>query len=243
MANLEKKIKNRITFNLHQEHTPSSVNIPTMQLYLSNNIFTPEKYSLKFVKEKVKAFACYLFSCYVLENRNRGNQRNGFSETIKIYLLDPFSDDHILIRNLLLNQENLHHDNFLIFFDILLNSLEENVCYEIPLKPFKIMMVFKMYLESNQSVDEEINAESNDHVNDEINYESDESVNEEINLPKILTEPSFKCVECVICLTNLSNVLFCDCGHICICFECDILKCLDTCPMCRVKSTIKRKIV
>ena len=51
--------------------------------------------------------------------------------------------------------------------------------------------------------------------------------------------PIFKCIDCVICLTNISNVLFCDCGHICICSECDILKCLDACPICRAKSTIK----
>ena len=82
------------------------------------------------------------------------------------------SDDHILIRNLLLNQENLHHDNFLKFFDILLNSQEENFCYKIPLKPFKIMVDFNIYLESNQS------------VNEEINYENEESVNKETNLPK-----------------------------------------------------------
>ena len=31
----------------------------------------------------------------------------------------------------------------------------------------------------------------------------------------------FKSDECVICLTNPSNVLFCNCGHIAICTECD----------------------
>ena len=108
------------------------------------------------------------------------------------------------------------------------------------------MVDFDIYLESNRRGDEEIN-DSNQNVDEETNYESEESVNEETNeeetyLPKIHTEPSFKCVECVICLTNLSNVLFCDFGHICICSECDILKCLDACPMCRVKTTIKRKI-
>ena len=113
------------------------------------------------------------------------------------------------------------------------------------------MFDFSMCLESNQSVNEEINDEpydslrfplSNQSVDEEINYESDESVNKETCLPKIVTEPSFKCAECVICLTNISNVLFCDCEHICICSECDILKCLDACPMCRVKTTVKRKI-
>ena len=56
------------------------------------------------------------------------------------------------------------------------------------------------------------------------------------------TKQTFKNDECVICLTNPPNVLFCNFGHIAICTECDILKYLDVCPVCRTKSTIKRKI-
>ena len=41
-------------------------------------------------------------------------------------------------------------------------------------------------------------------------------VNKQIN-----TSKSFKSDYCVICLTNLPNVLFCNCGHICLCDECD----------------------
>ena len=37
---------------------------------------------------------------------------------------------------------------------------------------------------------------------------------------------TFKSDECVICLTNPSNVLFCNCGHIPICVECDTVKSL-----------------
>ena len=48
MRKLEKFFKNRITFNLHRENTIGR--FLTIQIYLSNNIFTPEKYSLKFVK-------------------------------------------------------------------------------------------------------------------------------------------------------------------------------------------------
>ena len=84
-----------------------------------------------------------------------------------------------------------------------------------------------------------VNEESNNEESDNEESDNEESDNEET---KIQTEPIFKNVKCVICLTNISNVLFCDCGHICICSECDILKCLDICPMCRVKTTIKRKI-
>ena len=59
---------------------------------------------------------------------------------------------------------------------------------------------------------------------------------------KINAVQTFKCNECVICLTNQPNVLFCNCGHMCICEECDRVKSLETCPVCKTKSTIKRLV-
>ena len=53
---------------------------------------------------------------------------------------------------------------------------------------------------------------------------------------------SFKSDECVICLTNPPNVLFCNCGHIAICTECDKVKSLNICPVCKTENTIKRNI-
>ena len=70
-------------------------------------------------------------------------------------------------------------------------------------------------------------------------YEQEESEEEE---PIINTDKSFKSDECVICLTNLPNVLFCNCGHIAICEECGKMKSLETCPVCKTKNTIKRTI-
>ena len=52
----------------------------------------------------------------------------------------------------------------------------------------------------------------------------------------------FKSDECVICLTNTPNVLFCNCGHLCVCIECDKVKSLNTCPVCKTETTIKRDI-
>ena len=34
------------------------------------------------------------------------------------------------------------------------------------------------------------------------------------NIRQINTFKSFKSDECIICLTNLPNILFCNCGHI-----------------------------
>ena len=41
-------------------------------------------------------------------------------------------------------------------------------------------------------------------------------------------------------LTNLPNVLFCNCGHLCLCEECDKMKSLNACPICKTKIMIKR---
>ena len=58
--------------------------------------------------------------------------------------------------------------------------------------------------------------------------------NKQINTDKI-----FELDECVIRLTNPPNVLFCNCGHLCICVECDRVKSLNTSPVCKIETTIK----
>ena len=70
--------------------------------------------------------------------------------------------------------------------------------------------------------------------------EIEEEIEEEEG--KINKEKTFKEDECVICLTNPPNVLFCNCGHIAICVECDKVKSLKDCPMCKTETTIKRTL-
>ena len=56
---------------------------------------------------------------------------------------------------------------------------------------------------------------------------------------KINKNKTFKNGECVVCLLNPPNVLFCSCGHICICSKClsNIEKIDKTsCVICKVKS-------
>ena len=56
-----------------------------------------------------------------------------------------------------------------------------------------------------------------------------------INIGKI-----FKSDDCVICLIKPPNVLFCNCGHIPICVECEEVKSLMVCPVCKTENTIKK---
>ena len=64
---------------------------------------------------------------------------------------------------------------------------------------------------------------------------SEEETKKTINIDK-----SFKSDECVICLTKPPNVLFCNCGHLCIFEECSKVKDLYTCPVSKTENTIKR---
>ena len=58
--------------------------------------------------------------------------------------------------------------------------------------------------------------------------------------PIINASHSFKSNECVICLTNPPNILFCNCGHLCLCSECERKKISNKCPMCKIGNTIIR---
>ena len=58
-----------------------------------------------------------------------------------------------------------------------------------------------------------------------------------INLFKI-----FKSDECIICMDNKPNILFCNCGHLCECEGCYKIKTPSTCPVCKTDNEIIRMI-
>ena len=58
-----------------------------------------------------------------------------------------------------------------------------------------------------------------------------------INLFKI-----FKSDECIICMDNKPNILFCNCGHLCECDKCYKIKTPFTCPICKTDNEIIRMI-
>ena len=60
--------------------------------------------------------------------------------------------------------------------------------------------------------------------------------------PIINSSQSFKSNECVICLTNPPNVLFCNCGHLCLCSECERKIISNKCPICKTENTIIRSL-
>ena len=91
-----------------------------------------------------------------------------------------------------------------------------------------------------ENIEEErmrIRREQEEEEEEQEEEEEEKERNKQINTDKI-----FKSDDCVICLTNPPNVLFCNCGHIPICTECDKVKSLNTCPVCKAENTIKRTI-
>ena len=58
-----------------------------------------------------------------------------------------------------------------------------------------------------------------------------------INLFKI-----FKSDECIICMTDKPDVLFCNCGHVSYCVNCYKIKTPSTCPICKTDNVIIRMI-
>ena len=63
------------------------------------------------------------------------------------------------------------------------------------------------------------------------------------NIERIInSSQTFKSEECVICLTNPPQVLFCNCGHIPFCSECEKLKTSNKCPICKTENDIIRML-
>ena len=58
-----------------------------------------------------------------------------------------------------------------------------------------------------------------------------------INLFKI-----FKSVECIACMDNKPIILFCNCGHRCICEECFKISTSSICPICKTDNDIIRTL-
>ena len=72
-------------------------------------------------------------------------------------------------------------------------------------------------------------------------FDSDGSDDEEKEELSINDFKTFKLEQCVICLEEEPKVLFCNCGHICICEKC-LVRRYDNCPVCKKENTILRII-
>ena len=100
-----------------------------------------------------------------------------------------------------------------------------------PSRPFTISFTgnFTPILteEEIRAEDEEIRAA----VEEDVYYDEEDDDEEEEEL-SINDFRVFKSEQCVICLEEKPKVLFCLCGHICVCVKCIEIKRLTKCPVC-----------
>ena len=136
-------------------------------------------------------------------------------------------------------------------------------CYRY-IKPFKILFKgnFDPFLteEELSQIDREIqertdafwaqNSQSDSDDNDDReiqeqveanHFDSDDNDDEEKEELSINDFKTFKLEQCVICLEEEPKVLFCNCGHLCICEKCLVHR-YDNCPVCKKENTILRII-
>ena len=127
----------------------------------------------------------------------------------------------------------LTEDNTIIKYDY------ENIDREIYVKDLKIILkTYYDFYDTDYDLYFSVLAELEN--NNELMVSHEEPTPEEskvINLFKI-----FKSEECIICMDKKPSVLFCNCGHKCICEECYKLKSLSACPICKTDNEIIRTL-
>ena len=134
-----------------------------------------------------------------------------------------------------LNYPNLFltEDNTIIKYDY------ENIDREIYVKDLKIILkTYYDFYDTDYDLYFSVLAELEN--NNELIVSHEEPTPEEskvINLFKI-----FKSEECIICMDKKPSVLFCNCGHKCICEECYKLKSISACPICKTDNEIIRTL-
>ena len=203
----------------------------TSLLFLDRNIF-------KLLCKFIKPFSYFLYSF---------TYHNNFLENKFLH----FAKLDINYRKQILNSEELlNKENFFSLYYIVPQPFEEEEETDNDfLKSIKIndclnenigdVSHLKLKIISTY-----INVEEEDYLilgGESIDLKSNPiTQNNEIPITIINASQSFKSNECVICLTNPPNVLFCNCGHQCLCSECERKKISNKCPMCKIGNTIIR---
>ena len=107
-------------------------------------------------------------------------------------------------------------------------------------EPFKIL--FRGYFKHLRTEEERLEFERQIRPIVEAYYsDSDDNDDEEKEELSINDFKTFKLEQCVICLEEEPKVLFCNCGHLCICEKCLVHR-YDNCPVCKKENTILRII-
>ena len=137
-------------------------------------------------------------------------------------------------------KKKFFHENFILIEDnTIINYSFEDDNNELYIKNLKVVLT-SHYDFQDEDYDFYFEALDELEQNNELLVSHTEPINEE---EKIINDTqTYKSEECVICLSNQPNILFCNCGHLCLCTECYKLKSLSVCPVCKTENTILRVI-
>ena len=137
------------------------------------------------------------------------------NDDIKIYEFDIeifFNDDPFMKHNLFSFFLRGYNIVDLLCLNREINKYKRYKMRMIPFVPFNIGVEFSIGIKNN------------------------------LNKKSINSIQTFKTGDYVIYLTKPPQVLFCNCGHLCICTECNKMKTLETCPVCKTENAILRVI-
>ena len=131
--------------------------------------------------------------------------------TITGFNTEIFLNDDPFIKDTLFSLFLFEHNiNYLSYLNREVDIYEKYKIRKVPFVPFNVRVEFNIGVKTN------------------------------LNKKPINSIQTFKSEECVICLTNPPKVLFCNCGHLCLCAECREIKSLSECPICKTKNKIIR---
>ena len=137
-------------------------------------------------------------------------------------------------------KKKFFHENFILIKDsTIINYNLENDNNETYLKNLEVVLI-SHYDFRDEDYDFYFEVLGELEQNNELLVSRTDPINEEVK--KINPTKIFKSEECVICLFNPPKVLFCNCGHLCLCTECGEIKSLSACPICKTENEIIRVI-
>ena len=239
MKSLEETIKQKCKC-LGNRQTPYGLYnfmIPT-NAYRGINIFLTDsnietESIITLLEEMIPLFA-YIYSCL----KYHGCCRHTF-----ISLNLKFRSTTLKFKDLItMGEERL--ENPIYWITIIKNVIESRGHYTTFSDQFSIEMMLAEGRGINEFLLEMDHEEENtiEEFTHEEEYEPEDEEDEEEEEEVINDTKTFKTENCIICIENGPNILFCNCGHLCICNNCLEFKKLSKCPVCKTENTILRII-
>ena len=193
-----------------------------------------DKYSTIDINSKdanklIKPFIYYLYSV-TYHNKFLRDQLLFLDKITIDYSFDTTRYDYYVDYNIEITQDTLGEDNNFLKF---INVEKVNEGLNLNLDSIRIGLNTIYEFESHLQYAMYVVELDDDTIEHNILRNNEKIIN---------STQIYKSDECVICLTNPPKVLFCNCGHIPICTECNKMKTLKTCPVCKTENTILRVI-